>query len=134
MQTFVRHVKMESSQKTYTGTSPVCERMELIMAAKKTVKAEKAAAPVNDVREEKLKAMEHEMVLPEIDVTQTYKSIEEGVVGTYEKIEDAFVSGYRKIEEGTVTGFHKITDKFVKKLFSREGETVEETKDRLRRK
>ncbi|MBR6571793.1 MAG: recombinase RecA, partial [Clostridia bacterium] len=31
------------------------------MAAKKTVKAEKAAAPVNDVREEKLKAMEHEI-------------------------------------------------------------------------
>ena len=31
------------------------------MAAKKTVKAEKAAAPVNDVREEKLKALEHEL-------------------------------------------------------------------------
>ena len=31
------------------------------MAAKKTVKVEKAAAPVNDVREEKLKALEHEL-------------------------------------------------------------------------
>ena len=41
---------------------------------------------------------------------------------------------FQPSEEGAVSGFQKLTDKFVEKLFSREGETVEETKDRLRRK
>ncbi len=40
---------------------PVCERMELIMAAKKSAKPEKNAPAVNAVREEKLKALEHEL-------------------------------------------------------------------------
>ena len=44
------------------------------------------------------------------------------------------VSGYKKIEQGAVSGFQKISDKFVEKFFSREGETVEETKERLSRK
>ena len=43
------------------GRRPVCERMELIMAAKKSAKPEKNAPAVNAVREEKLKALEHEL-------------------------------------------------------------------------
>jgi len=78
--------------------------------------------------------MEHEPGIPEIDVTQAYKAIEEGVTSAYEKIEDTVVSGYKKVEQGAVSGFGKLTDKMVKKLFSREGETVDETKERLRRK
>ena len=84
--------------------------------------------------EDIVRATEHTPGLPEFDGEKAYKAIEEGVVGTYEKIEDTVVSGYKKIEEGAVSGFQKLTDKFVEKLFSREGETVEETKDRLRRK
>jgi len=56
------------------------------------------------------------------------------VVSTYEKIEDAVVSGYKTIEKGAVSGFEKLTDKFVEKFFAREGETVEEARERLRRK
>ena len=52
----------------------------------------------------------------------------------YEKIEDGVVGGYRKIEDGTVSGFRKVCDFFIKKLFSRKGETVEQTRDRLSRK
>ena len=65
---------------------------------------------------------------------KTYKAIEEGVVGTYEKIEDAVVDSYKKVENGAVSGFRKVSDFFIKKFFSREGETVEETRKRLSRK
>jgi len=61
----------------------------------------------------------------------TYQKIEDAVVGGYQKIEDAVVGGYQKMEDAIVGGFAKMTDKMVEKLFAREGETVEEAKDRL---
>ena len=63
-----------------------------------------------------------------------YKKVEDSVVGTYQKIESGVVGGYKKVENGAVTGFRKVSDFFIKKLFSREGETVEETRKRLSRK
>ena len=84
--------------------------------------------------EDIIKAMEHEPAVPEIDVEQAYRSIETGVVDTYEKIENAVVDGYKKVETGAVSGFRRVSDFFVRKLFSREGETVEETRKRLSRK
>ena len=84
--------------------------------------------------EDIVKAMEHEPALPEIDVEKVYETIEENVVDTYRKIEDGVVGGYKKVEQGAVSGFRKVSDFFVKKLFSREGETVEETRKRLSRK
>ena len=71
--------------------------------------------------------------VPEIAPVRAYKAIEQGVVGIYEKIENAVVSGYKKVEKGAVGGFRKLSDKLVEKLFSREGESVEETRERLRR-
>ena len=80
-----------------------------------------------------VKAMEHDLSdIPEVDVAETYKSLEQGVVGTYQAIEDAVVGGYKKIEEGAVTGFNKIIDKSVEVFFKKEDETVEEAKARLR--
>ena len=84
--------------------------------------------------EDIIKAMEHEPALPEIDIKEAYEAIEEGVVGGYKKIETTVVSGYKKVETDAVNGFRKVSDFFVKKLFSREGETVEETRERLSRK
>ena len=49
----------------------------------------------------------------------------------YEKIEDGVVGGYQKIENGAVSGFRKVCDFFIAKIFSRKGETVEETRKRL---
>ena len=49
----------------------------------------------------------------------------------YEKIEDGVVGGYQKVENGAVSGFRKVCDFFIAKLFSRKGETVEETRKRL---
>jgi len=53
---------------------------------------------------------------------EAYKAIESGVVGTYKAVEKGAVDAYRKVE-----------DTMVDKLFRREGETVEEAKDRLRK-
>ena len=49
-----------------------------------------------------------------------------------EKIEKNVVNGFQKIEDGVVGGFQKITDKFVDKFFTKEGETVEEAKARMK--
>lgn len=59
------------------------------------------------------------------------EKIAEGVVKGYKKIEDGVVAGYQKIEESIVDGFGKVTDKCVQTLFAREGESVEEAKQRL---
>lgn len=48
-----------------------------------------------------------------------------------EKIAEAVVEGYKKIEDGVVTGFNKVNDKIIGAVFSKDGETVEETKARL---
>lgn len=59
------------------------------------------------------------------------EKIEGVVVGGYKKIEEGVVSGYKKIETGVVESFEKVSDKFVEKLFTHEGETVEEAKKRM---
>jgi len=62
------------------------------------------------------------------------EKIAESVVNGYKKIETGVVDGYKKIETGVVAGFGKVTDKCVEKLFSKDGESVEDTKERLRGK
>ncbi|MBO5159353.1 MAG: hypothetical protein J6B94_07165 [Lachnospiraceae bacterium] len=59
------------------------------------------------------------------------EKIGKAVVDGYKKIEEGVVGGYKKIEEGAVEGFQKVSDKFVDVLFTKEGETVEEAKERL---
>ena len=48
-----------------------------------------------------------------------------------EKIAEGVVGGYKKVEKGAVDGFNKMNDKIIEKVFSKEGETVEDTKKRL---
>lgn len=59
------------------------------------------------------------------------EKIADGVVNDYKKIENGVVDGYKKIEKGTVGGFNKIADKFVDNFLTKEGESVEEAKERL---
>lgn len=63
-----------------------------------------------------------------------YKAIEKGAVEGYRAIEKGAVDGYMKIQDGAVYGWEKLEDKMVDKLFRREGETLEQTKERLRGK
>lgn len=64
-------------------------------------------------------------------LVEVNEKIAEKVVEGYKKIEDGVVEGYKKIEEGVVEGFGKVTDKCVEKLFTKEGESVEDAKKRL---
>ncbi|MGN0603585.1 MAG: hypothetical protein ACI4I2_06375 [Oscillospiraceae bacterium] len=66
-------------------------------------------------------------------LAEANKKIENAVVGGYKKIENGVVSGYKKIEDGVVGGFEKITDKFVDSFLTKDGETVEEAKERLKK-
>jgi hypothetical protein len=55
------------------------------------------------------------------------------IVKANEKIAEAVTDGYKKIEQGVVGGYTKIEDKFVDAYLTKEGETVEEAKARLKK-
>lgn len=59
------------------------------------------------------------------------EKIAETVTDGYKKIEETVVDGYKQIEKGAVGGFNKVSDKCIEKLFTQDGETVEEAKARL---
>lgn len=59
------------------------------------------------------------------------EKIAEVVTESYKKIENSVVGGYKKMESGIVDTFSKVTDKCVETLFSKEGESVKDTKKRL---
>ncbi len=61
----------------------------------------------------------------------TLEKIEKAVVEGYKNIEEGVVEGYKKIEDGVVEGFEKMTDGFVEKHLMKEGETLEEAKERI---
>ena len=85
------------------------------------------------------------------NVTEQYKKVEDkftekfldeegnlktGKIGSavtegYKNIENGVVEGYKKIETGVVKGFEKVSDKIIEAVFSKEGETVQQTKERL---
>lgn len=54
------------------------------------------------------------------------------LVQANKKIEKAVVGGYEKIEEAVVSGYTKIEDKFVDCFLTKEGESVEDAKKRLK--
>lgn len=47
------------------------------------------------------------------------------------EIADAVVGGFQKIEDTVVGGYRKIEDAFVDRYLTRDGESVEEAKNRL---
>lgn len=55
------------------------------------------------------------------------------LVKANEKIADKVVSAYKSIENGVVGGYTKIEDRFVNQFLTKDGETVEEAKERLKR-
>jgi len=67
-------------------------------------------------------------------IAKTNEKITEAVTDGYKKIEKGVVDGYKKIEQGVVDGYTKIEDKFVDAYLTKDGETVEEAKARLKEK
>jgi succinate dehydrogenase hydrophobic anchor subunit len=55
------------------------------------------------------------------------------IVNANKKIAEAVTGGYKKIEQGVVSGYTKIEDKFVDAYLTKDGETVEEAKARLKK-
>lgn len=60
------------------------------------------------------------------------ESIADGMKNGYLFIENGVVKGYKTIEEGVVDGFTAVTGSITLKLFGKDGETVEQTKERLK--
>lgn len=67
-------------------------------------------------------------------IVKAGEKIADTVVEGYKKIEKGVVDGYKKVEHGVVDGYTKIEDKFVDAYLTRDGETVEEAKERLKKK
>jgi len=65
--------------------------------------------------------------------SQTYQKIEDRVVGAYRKIEDGVVGAYKKIESSVVGAYKNVEDSFVDQYLTREGESPEEAKERLKK-
>ena len=61
------------------------------------------------------------------------EKIAAAVTDGYKKIETSVVTGYKKIEDGVVTGFNKVADAFVDQFLTREGETVQQARERMAR-
>lgn len=66
-------------------------------------------------------------------IVKATEKVADVVTDGYKKIENGVVDGYKKIEKGVVEGYTKIEDKFVDAYLTREGETVEEAKERLKK-
>ncbi len=67
-------------------------------------------------------------------IVKATAKISKAVTGGYKKIENGVVEGYKKIEQGVVDGYTKLEDKFVDAYLTKDGETIEEAKARLKEK
>ena len=66
-------------------------------------------------------------------IIKANEKIAEAVTGGYKKIEKGVVDGYKKIEQGVVSGYTQLEDKFIDAYLTKEGETVEEAKIRIKK-
>lgn len=91
---------------------------------------------------EKMKAMEHDVsdasdLSPKElgeGIADLGKAVEEQVVAAYKKVENGVVGAYKKVETGAVHAYQAVEDFCVDKLFKKDGETLEEAKERLQGK
>lgn len=65
-------------------------------------------------------------------LVETNEKIAEAAVKGYSAIENAVVDGYKKVEDAVVGTYTKMEDRFVSAYLTKEGETVEEAKARLK--
>lgn len=54
------------------------------------------------------------------------------LIETEKKIENAVVGSYKKVENAVVSGYTKIEDKFVDSFLTKDGESTEDAKKRLK--
>ncbi len=68
------------------------------------------------------------------NIVKANEKIAKAVTGGYKKIEKGVVCGYKKIEKGVTEGYTKLEDKFVDAYLTKDGETIEEAKARLKKR
>jgi len=61
----------------------------------------------------------------------TLEKIEKAVVEGYKNIEEGVVEGFEKIEDAVVGKFEEMSDSFIEKHLLKDGETLEEAKERI---
>lgn len=66
-------------------------------------------------------------------IVKGVEKISDNVVKGYKKVEDTVVGGYKKVEKTFVDGYEKIENAFVDRYLTKDGETVEEAKERLKK-
>ena len=66
-------------------------------------------------------------------IVKANKKIAEAVTEGYKKIEKNVTVGYKKIEQGVVGSYTKLEDKFVDAYLTKDGESIEEAKKRLKK-
>lgn len=64
--------------------------------------------------------------------TESNQKIAEQVVKTHHQIENDVVSAYQKTKDLAVNSFNSVSDKFIARFFTRDGESVESAKARLK--
>ncbi len=64
-------------------------------------------------------------------VVEGYKKIENTVVGSVDDMAEDVKYAYDKVEDAVVGKFEDITDSFIEKHLMKEGETLEEAKERI---
>ena len=64
-------------------------------------------------------------------IAQASQELADKVVDGYKKIEDTVVGGYEKVEQGAVGSYKKVEDAFVERYLTRDGESVEQAKERM---
>ena len=55
------------------------------------------------------------------------------IIKTTDKIAETITESYKKIEKGVVNGYTKIEDRFVDAYLTKDGETVEQAKERIKK-
>ena len=65
-------------------------------------------------------------------MSEKLNNIAKAAQETYQAIEDGVVGAYKKVEEGAIGAYEKVEDFFVDKMFRKEDESLEETKERLK--
>lgn len=66
-------------------------------------------------------------------IVKKIEKISDAVTGGYKKIEKGVVDGYKKVESTAVNSYTKIEDKFVDSFLTKDGETVEQAKERIKK-
>lgn len=64
---------------------------------------------------------------------KTNEKIAETVTGAFAQLEEGVLNGYTKVEDAVVSRYTKIEDAFVARYLSKDGESVEEAKARIKR-